>query len=306
MNRYACILPVLCSFAASVQAQPANSDPQVPDPVHYPAFDATLTPVGEFAFSGDLKGSPGTVSVARAGANLEFNARIDSQFRLGLSVDAEGSWYRFRGATALIPGTSQPFNDVYLVRLTPSASYAFNQQWSVLAGAIVEFAGEPGADLGDSFTAGGFGGVRVALAENFALTLGAAAKSSLEDDAIIYPLVGIEWQITPTVSFSTAGPGARLTAELTDSWAVFLQAGFQLREYRLDDDSPLPAGVARDARIPVTIGLTWQPAESVKVTLRGGVVVWQEFEIDNAAGLQISETNTKPAPFIGLSADFQF
>jgi hypothetical protein len=56
----------------------------------------------------------------------------------------------------------------------------------------------------------------------------------------------------------------------------------------------------------VSIGFTWNPKKEISVTLRGGATVWQEFEVDNRGGNQVSEINTKPAPFIGLSADFRF
>ena len=33
---------------------------------------------------------------------------------------------------------------------------------------------------------------------------------------------------------------------------------------------------------------------------------WQQFQIDDQNGDRVSETNTDPAPFIGLTATFKF
>jgi hypothetical protein len=282
----------------------ATEAPIEEDP--YPSFDLTLTPAGEFSFQADLKDGPGDVSVSRAGLNLTLNAAATQQLRFGLSTEIEGSWYDFKNATTLIPGTSDPFSDMYLVRISPSAMYHFSQQWAVIGGAIIEIAGESDADVGDSFTGGGFGGARYAFSEDLAVTLGVVVKSTLEDDPYVFPLNSVEWQITPDVRFTTAGPGARITANLDKQWGVFFQGGYQLREYRLDDTNILPEGVVRDRRIAAGVGITWRPLEGISVTLQGGATVWQEFEIDNNAGNEVSETNSKPTPFIGLSADFRF
>ncbi len=266
----------------------------------------TLEPVGEITFSGDLKRGGGSVSVYRGGVNLGLSTALNEQIRLNLRVESESSSYDFSNATGLIAGTSKPFNDMYSVRVSPSVAYFIDGEWSVVGAGLFEIAGEGSADVSDSITGGGFALVRYAFSEDFSLALGIAAISRLEDDVFAVPLIGIEWQITPEVKFETRGLGGNLTAKLDDEWSFFLEASYETREYRLADDSPQPEGVARDQRVPIGVGVRYRPAGWLECTLRGGASVWQEYQIDDRNGNEISEVRTKPAPYIGLAVEFRF
>jgi hypothetical protein len=173
-------------------------------------------------------------------------------------------------------------------------------------GGIIEFAGDPDADIGDTGTYGGYAGARYAVSESFGFSFGFAAKTRLEDDALVIPLVGIEWKVSDRVTLSTEGTTLRIASKLSDEWSVGLSAGWELREYRLDDEGPVPDGVMSDSRIPIAVSFDWTPSPNVTLAISGGAVVWQEFEFRDSNGDDVSETNTDPAPFIGLSAQFRF
>lgn len=274
--------------------------------VALPAWSVSLTPRGQVDFRGDLKDGPGSVTVYRGGASLDVGVALSEQWQIGLGTSVEASSYRFRNATTLIAGTAQPWNDVYMVNLTPAVTYAVNERWAVTVGGLIEFAGEGGADVGESFTGGGFVSVRHKCTDTFAISLGVAAKSRLEDDALVLPLIGVQWQVSEGVRVSSRGPGAEVEARLAEGWAVVVDARYESREFRLSDESPLPEGVVRDRRVPIGVGLRWRPAENLKVELRGGVTAWQEYQVDDRAGVEQAEVNTKPTPFVGLSVEFRF
>ncbi len=285
---------------AAVPAAASNPEPK------FPVWQISLTPRGQVDFQGDLKDGPGSVKVYRGGAALEIGAALSPQWSVGVGLDAEFSSYDFKNATTLIAGTADPFDDVAIIRLTPTVGYRIDNRWSVTGGAFLEFAGEGDADIGETFTGGGFAAVRHACSETFAISLGIAAKSQLEDDVLVIPLVGIEWQITPDVRFATRALGGELAMRLNDQWSIAFEARYDLRVFRLGDDNVLPEGVVRDRRIPIGAVVRWKPCERVRIELRGGATVWQEFQIDDRNGVEQSEIETKPTPYVGLAVEFRF
>jgi hypothetical protein len=292
--------------APLLAAQPTETPPAAP-PAERSPFSFTLAPRGQVTFAADLRDGPGRASVSRAGLALSLGYTPDPQWGLSLDLDTEASFYNFKNATALTPAAvSEPFDDLYQQSIAPRVVYIQDKTWSYFAGATLGFAGEPDADAGDAFTAGGFGGVRYAFSETFALSLGLAARSRLEDDATLLPLIGVEWQITPKVRLETERLGLRLSAKLSDAFTFFAKGGYELREFRLEDDSVVPAGVVRDRRLPVAVGLTYSPAPWAALTLSAGADFIQEYRIDNQSGDLVGEDHTDAAPTLGLELRLSF
>src|SRR5262249_44783307 len=157
--------------------------------------------------------------------------------------------------------------------LVPGARYAFNQDWAVVGGGLFEFAGERDVDVEDAVTYGGYVGVRHKFSDNFAATLGLVAKTRLEDTAIFLPLVGVDWNITDKLTLSSSATSVKVTDKLDDHWSFWVSGAWELREYRLEDDGPLPSGVVRDKRIPIKAGIDWSPCPHATISLEAGAVV---------------------------------
>ncbi|MGQ0629307.1 MAG: hypothetical protein ACT4PL_14550 [Phycisphaerales bacterium] len=289
----------LTALTLTLDDAPAVGPPSSP-------WNTTLSFDGSHAFRSDLRDGPGEVAVSRASASLTVGYALSERTKLSLALDAEASVYDFQNATALVAGTDEPLDDAYAAAIVPSVFHAINAEWAVFGGGVFAFAGESDADLGDSFTGGGFGGVRYAFCETFAMSFGLAATSRLEDSVLVLPLIGIEWQVSPTVKFVTERLGVRLTAKMNDAWSVGLFGSYQSREYRLEDDNLLPGGVARDRRVPVGAMVTYAPSAAFDATLRAGAVVYQEYRFDDADGDRVSEDHTRAAPFLALNISFRF
>ncbi|MBC7771040.1 MAG: hypothetical protein H7210_00960 [Pyrinomonadaceae bacterium] len=261
---------------------------------------------GEYTFSSDIDDSPGDIGIARTNFGVGIGIPIGERSRLSLDVDEEVSWYFFDNAPGLVPGTSDPFELALSTQFQPTFSSQIDERWSWFVGGIVNFAGEADADIGESATYGGFGGARYRFSDTFALSFGLGARTRLEDSTFVIPLIGIEWKVSDRVTVASEGTHIKITAQMNQQLAVTLSGGWELREYRLDDTGPLPDGVARDRRVPVGVTLDWKPADNVQLSLGGGVVVWQEFRFDDRNGDRVSETNTNPAAFVGVSGKFTF
>lgn len=272
------------------------------------AITISLTPRVEHTFEAELKDSGAKSSITRAGLNVDLRGPISERWRWSLALNEESSWYNWQDISRLLPsaGGRQPIGEAHEVSILPGASFGINKEWSVFGGAIVQFAGERDADVGDSATFGGFGGVRYVLNDAITLSFGIGVKSRLESSAGFIPFLGLNWKITDKVTLASEGTGVRVSAAITDAWTFSIFGRYERREYRLDDDNPIPEGVARDTRIPIGAGVAWRPCDRFRVSLDGGVIVYQEFIFDDRDGNRIARDRTEPAAFVGLSGLITF
>lgn len=270
------------------------------------AFNLSFRPRVEHAFAADLRDSQGSVSTTRAGATLGLAAPLGERARLLVNVDGEWSRYNWSDVGDLLPSGEDPITNAYQVRLSPGLVYVLDQEWSLTGGAIIEFAGEGGADVGDSVTYGGFFGARYRWSDRLTTTFGVIAKTRLEDDAIAVPLLGVEWKITDTVTLENEGLGLKLRAAMNEQWRFGVFARYELRDYRLDDDGSVPDGVLRDQRVPIGVSVEWRPNPGVQIELSGGAVVYQKYEFDDSDGDRIESDRADVTPFIGLTATLAF
>jgi opacity protein-like surface antigen len=288
----------------------APADTGAPAARSGPPMRITLTPRVNHTFESDFDDADGESSVTRGGADLNILYPMSERLQLTLGLDGEYSWYRFAGRDPDVLGGRDLdglLDDAVKIDILPGFRYGINDRWTVIAGAIVEFAGEPDADVGDSATYGGFGGARYAFSDNFALTLGAGVKSRLEDNVQVLPFIGLEWKINEQFRLTSRGPGLNLAAKVSETVAATIGFQYESRDYRLDDDHEFfGEGVARDTRFPIRVGVEWAPSKLISVEAFTGVVVWQEFEFLDRDGQKQFETNSDPAPFVGINCSIKF
>jgi hypothetical protein len=234
---------------------------------------------------------------------------VGERARFSALVFGERSWYDFKNATGIIPGTDDPVDNTYRIVLRPLLSYQIDEQWGVFGAASLNWGAEDGGELADAFTVAGFGGVRYAFSEELSMSLGVGAATQLEDSTEFIPIIGVDWKINDRTRLSTTGVeglGARLTHGFAPEWALIVQGSYENRQFRLADDNALPEGVLRDRRAPFGVGIAYSPSPSVAIELMGGVVAWEELRFDDREGNEVSEINSDPAPFIRLMVRIDF
>ena len=257
-------------------------------------------------FRTDLQDSPGDVAIYRVSPAVGVGYALSPQWRLGVDLKAEYSWYDFDGATGLIPGSDDPFSQTSTYTLSPSVGFGLDENWSFRAAALLGWSQEGSGPRGDGFTGGGLGLVRYKFSDDLAVSGGILATSRLEEDAVVIPIIGVEWQIDETLRFETRGLGAELSAKLTNEFMAFIDGGYNSREFRLEDDNLLPEGIVRDRRAQIGAGVRWQPAPFVQVSLKGGAIVWSEFRVDDRDGNELRSIDADPTGFVGLNAVIRF
>lgn len=271
-----------------------------------PPFTFTITPKGEHTFESSMRRSDAEVSISRAGVDLDFGWQVRERLRLTFGIEGEASWYNFSNFGSILPNALDPIDDAYLVRFAPGVRYRIDERWSVLAGGIIEFAGDRDVSMGDAATYGGFGGVGYRVSDDLLVTAGVIVKSRLEDDVLVVPLLGVRWQINDRLSLENETLGLRFSGKVNDQLTASIFARYEIRDYRLSDQSSIPDGVLEDSRIPVGATLKWSPSRNVALAFSAGAIVWQRYEFKDSNGDDVANDRTRPAAFIGVSAEISF
>lgn len=309
---------MLVPCVAIGQTQPVRIDPSStpPPPAGTPPVGGAQ-PQGEIAAEGERGisfsfmasgsysmpaefGTMGDLSIARGAAELAVTVPITpEEISLQFAVMNEWSSYDFDSA--------RPDHQVGLLRLSTNLQWKLDETWGLVGGFDIEAAGETDADFGESLTYGGYVGARYEVSPTFNFTFGAFAKSQLEDDAMILPLIGFEWKFADQWAASMQGPSARLTYSPMEELDLSLLASFENRAYRLSDEAgPLRDAVLRDERINVGLQAQWSPKPWFSLTAEVGAALMSEIKFDDTGGNRIFKEEGDPAGYFGLSATFRF
>lgn len=283
----------------------ATKKPDSPEAEKSP-WSFRLSGGGVYQFETDLRGNPGSYSVARGDTAFGLGYRVSESLRLTLDVGTEVSWYEFDNATTVLAPSAKPFHVMYQTDINPGIRFDIDDNWFVLAGGIIQFSGERKADTGKSFTGGAFGAVGYKISDDLTLYGGVLGKSRLEDDALAVPIIGVNWRITENLRLDTRGLGAVLTMTVKPGLRVFVDATYESREYRLSDESFLREGVVRDRQIPIGVGAGFDLCKNFTLTVRGGVNVWQQFTVDTDNEVRVNRFRSDPTGFIGLRGEIRF
>lgn len=256
-------------------------------------WETSLTPRASHEFDANL--GDATLAVTRGGILFKTGSQLNQQLIVGASLDAEYANYDFGDLFSTAPA------DFLAIDVRPSASFYFSENLGVYGGAILGFGGEPSADIGDSLIYGAFGGFNYQIAKDLWVGAGLGVSTQLEDDVLYVPLVTIDWKINDQLSLEANGLSGKLTYAIDKQWSIFAEGSYQLRRYRLDDDSIVSDGVLADDYIPVGIGVSYAPSDHVTISLVGGAVVWREIEFIDDDENEIASEDAEITPYVAAS-----
>ncbi len=260
---------------------------------------------GEIGLKSDFRASEGDVQVSRVRAALGLGMPLGDRSTLDISFDNEWSFYDFSGATGF--GSTDPWDNVWErgLRVVFSTQETANLAWFI--GGDVTASGENGADFGDSVTYGGLGGVKYHFSDSFTAGIGIYARSRLEESILFLPYFAFEWKLSPAwVLSSLNGRSLLLSYAATDTLSLFLEGGYEAREFRLDDQGPSPDGLGKDRRAPVAVGAAWNITPKLSLTGKLGAYAWQRYRLDESDGTKIAQFEADPAAFFAFEVRFAF
>jgi hypothetical protein len=294
------------SPSAAVPAPPAPTPAPPPREV-----EVTASGRMELGFNAGIQDSPGDVTLTRAAGTVAVSIPIGVRSGLDTGFRYELANYAFDNATGIIPGTDDPWGSVNQESLFFRFGRQQMRQMAWFVGGTANWAGEDGADLGDSFTFGAFGGVRYWFSERFSIGAGLQYATRLEDSDLWLPFPTFTWDFAPHWRLSTEreqgrGVGLALVYSPSDTWRFEVAGGYEPRQFRLDKDGPLPGGVVQDTAFPFGAGVTYTPTRNLSISGEVGVLLGREFEVKDQGGGDVSEPDVDAAPFLGLRLTYRF
>lgn len=306
-------LLAILTLPAAAYAQPASegrADAQADLPAEVidpapagPTF--TLVATGTMSDRADLDDGPGDLRISRARLGVQAGFDLGERRSLAVGLGAERSWYDFKDATDLDP-SGDPFGDVTDAELFLRYSAPFSDSTSWFGLAAVGIAAEDGADISDSFVYTGSLGFITRASDSFSWGLGVLVRTQLEDDALIIPIPQIRWAIDDKWTLESQRAGLRLDYAHSESFSYGVQAEYLSRSYRLDDNGPIPDGMATDRRVPVSVYAEYEPAPAFSINAAVGASVYSNIELLDSSGDDITDDDIDTSLFFSLTARIRF
>lgn len=285
--------------------EPADDLPaEVTDPAPAgPTF--TITASGTISDRSDLDDGPGDLRISRARLGVQAGFDLGERRALTVGLGAERSWYDFDDATDLDP-SGDPFGDVTDAELFARYNAPFNDTTSWFGLASIGIAAEDGADISDSFVYTGSLGFITRASDSFSWGLGVLVRTQLEDDVLVLPIPQIRWAIDDKWTLESQRAGVRLDYAHSDALSYGVQGEYLSRSYRLDDNGPIPDGMATDRRVPVSFYAEYEPAPAFSINAAIGASVYSNIELLDSSGDDITDDDVDTALFFSLNARFRF
>ena len=258
-------------------------------------------------FQTNINDDGGKFSLTRYGVGAALKVPVNQRLSLTNTLHYEYDSYHFSGTG------SKLWDDSNLLTYGLQVAYGINRQWSVFGGPTVGFSAESDANWSDAFTYGGVAGVNWQPNADFSLGMGLLVSKPVEEDPFVFPLVMVDWKITKDLRLHNArsapgirgGAGIELVWTFVPKWDLSIGGAYERRTFRLDSQSAVANGVARNSCLPVYVSLRWNPAPQWTLGVLGGVAFGGELRLENQSGDEIRTTNYEPAPFVGAMVSWR-
>ena len=288
-------LSVLCSVPTVLRAgsteilPPAGSKEAVPNLV----IDLDT----QFEFADPSTGGP-SGDVWHSGASLPLFLPLSTTWRL-IGV-LRGGFSDYETAPFDSNGL-QTWNVGGLVTLDGQ----LNDTWSAAFGILGGASWEDGASFSDSLNGGGLVMAGYRISPTLKIGVGALYLTRLNEDALIVPALGLDWQVSDRLEVKLYGLDLKAGYGLSDTWSIFLRGEFDPGGAKLQSRSGTRADSFDDQGFRAAGGVTWKPCTWFNLTMEGGVA-FHEYTLRNDREEILAKDRLDPAPFVGVSARLAF
>lgn len=187
-----------------------------------------------------------------------------------------------------------------------------SEHWGIHVGPVVQYAGERGAEFGDSLLYGGIVFASYRASRDLLIGFGAGVFYRLEETRV-FPSLFFFWRITDRLRLgnsyrlSPAGPaGLELTYSLDKNWQLGVGGGYRSFRFRLDKDGPVPGGIGENTSWPAYVrlgGKIWPP---INIDIFAGAAFSGKLKLDDRRGHELSSATYDTTPMVGLNLSASF
>ncbi len=254
------------------------------------------------------------VSWLRSGAHLGVGGPVSKRVELNLQLAGEVVAFDVDGDESFLsagrPGA--PFDDLIKSSVRLGAGFHVREKWLLVGEGYLQASLERGADVGDALRGGVVLGVGYRRSTKLEALLGVGLGKRFDRAGLhASPTLRVRWQIDDRWRLDLNNAEVQVERELSEHWTVSFAAAFEEDRFRLSDRDDGPGGVGEGSlahsRVPITLGVEWQPRVRWNVRVRAGSVAWQRFKVkdEDANGFD-SATSDRAAPFASLDVTARF
>ena len=264
----------------------------------------TASAASSYQFKSDATGG-GDFSVSRYSLMLGGSAPVNDRIGLGLGLSYDFEDYNISNLKGF--PVSNPWNKIDRVGLGARLTYKLGDNWGLHVGSIVQYAGERGADFGDSLMYGGMISASYRVGRDFLIGFGAGVYYRLEETRV-FPSLMISWKITDRLRLGNSyrlgptGPaGLELTYVIDKNWQLGVGGGYRSSRFRLDSNGPIPSGIGENDSWPFYVRLSRRLWQTVSIDLFGGAAFGGKLRLEDRGGHEINSVSYNTTPLAGLT-----
>lgn len=291
-------LPLLC---LSLVASPVLAQER-PDLL---SFELTTGAVAQSRT--DIEGG-GSVSATAAVIDLSGSLLISERAGIGIGIELGRGRYEFQD----VPAFGSDF-DYRSDSISISYDFRLGETGFGFVAPTVRWDGEIDTDASKAMTYGVLAGAAWRVSPNLLIGPALGVFTTLDDDYQAFPFLLVEWDISDRLQLSTGqgvgatqGPGLVLSYALDDVWSLSLAGRVEDVEFRLDDDSAVADGIARDQSFPLVASIGWSPNDRVSLNAFAGMETGGRFTLSDEDGREIVRRDYDPAPILGAILSVSF
>ena len=256
--------------------------------------------------SSSFQGGSGSLTTQRGGWEISLGEYRERGFSFAVELGTEASFYDFGGGSSPVPGVGDPFNDVYDTHLAGRFLHETDSRFDFYGGLQVGNSGEDAVGIDDSIYVGGALALRYEARPQLALLVGIAGMSRFDDSPWILPYIGFDWRVNEDLRIKTEAAEIHADYRLSDDWSFGLEAIYDFRQFRLNQNGPLNAGSFRDEEIRAGASLEYRLADGVALEVQAGKVLWREVLFHDGTAGELGETELSSPVYAGLALTVSF
>lgn len=253
-----------------------------------------------------------------AGVRFTTDGALNRNFGLGIHLAYTYDGYHFDevASPSCAPDEAcfevAPWENVHTIDIAPSAGIIFTPGFQLLAWVPMRFSQEGGRSE-TPFTGGIIGAARFVLDQGrFATTLGVGFMSELEGSGRVFPVIGVDWEVSERWRFVTEGgpyEGGLATVIFGPSKDIKLRvsSGWERKRFRLSDSGTRhPNGIGQQVDAPILAGLDLRLSHAFHLEFHGGLSVAGRLTIFDSNGNRLLESDYDVAGRVGGSLQIVF
>ena len=222
---------------------------------------------------------------------------------LTLRIDRSTFDFAPPSQTALtgLPRAPNPFEDATQVRFGATFITPQSKTRSRVLGFSVDSAASAHGDFSRGIAAGVILGQRHVARPGLTWTYGVALRSQIaDDDFLLIPAVGVDWQARKDLRVLFQGQELRATKTLNKTWSLASVTGFDVRRaWRLSDRAAVSEGVIRETSFTTGLELGYTH-KNTTAALAAGWQFGRQFQLDDRAGRGVQTIDAGSALTFGL------